>query len=147
MFSETPFQRRALMQRIGRKNTLPELALRRLLRKLGVGYRLHADDLPGRPDVVFRTRKKAIFVHGCFWHGHPACPKSTPTKTNTGYWRSKIERNRRRDAAAIKALNALGWRTLTIWECQLKKPAAVSMKLEGFLGMLPTARMRSARAA
>ncbi|MCE4363556.1 very short patch repair endonuclease [Xanthomonas hortorum] len=116
------------MSRIGSKNTKPELALRSLLHGLGFRFRLHRRDLPGTPDVVLPGRKTAIFVHGCFWHGH-ACKRNKMPKSRVEYWGSKIEANRQRDAKKRKLLRALGWHVLTVWECELKDPSKLSDKL------------------
>ena len=109
------------MRRIRGKNTGPELAVRGLLRALGfTGYRLHRKDLPGRPDVAFVGRRKAILIHGCFWHGHDCKVGRREPKSNRDYWLPKIERNRRRDAAHQVELARLGWSVLTVWECELR---------------------------
>ena len=117
------------MRRVGSADTTPERAVRRLLTALGLRYRLQRKDLPGRPDIVFPGRRTALFVHGCFWHGHD-CPRGARApKTNADYWRAKIARNRARDGDTTEALMALGWRVLTVWECELKDPDAVSARL------------------
>ena len=122
------------MRRVKSRDTGPELVVRRLLRELGrTGYRLDRRDLPGRPDIAFIGRKRAIFVHGCFWHGHDCKRGARAPKTNVAYWRGKIARNQARDAAAGDALDALGWTRLIIWECELKDPATVSARLADFL--------------
>lgn len=108
------------MRRVRGRDTGPELAVRRALRAMGVGYRLGGWDLPGRPDVVMPGRRLAIFVHGCFWHGHH-CPRGARTpQSNADYWIAKIERNRARDVRVADHLRALGWRAEVIWECELK---------------------------
>jgi len=108
------------MRRIRSRNTAPELIVRQTLRALGyAGYRLHRRDLPGTPDVVFIGRKKAIFVNGCFWHGHGCHEGLRKPKSNADYWLPKIERNRRRDEAAIAQLHSQGWSVLVLWECEL----------------------------
>jgi DNA mismatch endonuclease (patch repair protein) len=111
------------MARVRGRDTGPELTVRRALRAEGLtGYRLHRGDLPGRPDVAFLGRRAAIFVHGCFWHGHD-CPRGARApKANAAFWAAKIARNRERDAAAFAALAAAGWRVLTVWECGLGDP-------------------------
>lgn len=110
------------MKAIKSRNTKPELMLRALLRRLGFpGYRLHRKDLPGKPDVAYIGRKKAIFVHGCFWHGHPCKNGYHLPQTNPGYWGPKIERNMTRDKEHIAKLEALGWSVLIVWECELNK--------------------------
>ncbi len=108
------------MRRVRGRDTGPELTVRRALRCLGLGYRLDGSALPGRPDVVMKGRRLAVFVHGCFWHGHD-CPRGARTpKTNTPYWTGKIARNRARDAAAVTALESMGWRAVIVWECELR---------------------------
>ncbi|WP_292228475.1 DNA mismatch endonuclease Vsr [Brevundimonas sp.] len=116
----SPEKRSAVMRRIKGRDTAPELAVRRILRAAGIGYRLGGCGLPGRPDVVMKGRRTAIFVHGCFWHGHDCARGARQPKTNADYWIAKINRNRARDAAARTALEADGWRVVTVWECQMK---------------------------
>ncbi|MCV3766446.1 very short patch repair endonuclease [Rhizobium sp. TRM95796] len=132
--SETPEQRSAVMRRVKSKHTAPELKLRKLLTGLGYRYRLHRADLPGKPDLVFPGRRKLIFVHGCFWHGHDCARGARAPKTNAEYWSQKIARNRARDAAHQTALAETGWRVLTVWECEMKDDAALKERLEDFLG-------------
>jgi len=122
------------MRRIKSKNTSPELQVRQVLRRLGwTGYRLHRKDLPGRPDIAFLGRKKAILVHGCFWHGH-TCKEGVRTpRTNQDYWLPKIARNRSRDELKEKELTELGWNVLTIWECELKPSETLSERLQEFM--------------
>lgn len=128
----TSEQRSAIMRRVRREGTEPELAVRRMLHRMGYRFRLHAKELAGSPDVVFRPRKAVIFVHGCFWHGHD-CRWRRPVKSNSEYWAAKIERNQRRDAAALKALAALGWRSLVVWECEVKHAEVLAERLQTFL--------------
>ena len=118
----TPEQRSAVMRRVKGRDTAPELKVRRMLRAAGIGYRLGGCGLPGRPDVVMKGRRLAVFVHGCFWHGHD-CPRGArKPQANADYWRNKIERNRARDARVEAALTDAGWRVLTVWECALREP-------------------------
>ena len=119
----TPEKRSAVMRRVKGKDTSPELKVRRLLRKLGVGYRLHRADLPGRPDIAMPGRKLALFVHGCFWHGHDCARGARVPKANRDYWVAKLARNRARDAWSRTALEAAGWRVEILWECELKDVA------------------------
>ena len=113
-------ERSATMRAVKSRDTGPELVVRKLLSKMAPGYRLCRADLPGKPDIAYGKRKLAIFVHGCFWHGHD-CPRGARMpKTNRPYWQGKIARNRARDAAHLEALAALGWCALTIHECELK---------------------------
>jgi DNA mismatch endonuclease, patch repair protein len=129
----TPEQRSACMAAVRDRDTTPEMFVRRLVHRLGYRYALHKKDLPGSPDLALVSRRAAIFVHGCFWHGH-GCPrgKRVPA-TNREYWTAKIQRNRKRDGLATRALRALGWRTFTIWECELKDSEKLSVKLEKFI--------------
>lgn len=115
----TPDQRRHNMSHIRGRNTKPELILRGMLYAMGYRYRLHVRDLPGTPDIVFPGRRKVIFVHGCFWHGHEDCRFAAKPATNAQFWRQKIESAKTRDAIAIDALTQQGWLTLVIWECEL----------------------------
>lgn len=126
--------RRRVMQAIKASDTKPEVIIRRIVRSLGFpGYRLHRKDIPGKPDIAFIGRRLAIFVHGCFWHGH-SCPRGRRVpKTNIAYWRQKIEGNKARDKAHGKELSKLGWRSLIIWECELRDLEAVRRKLLRFL--------------
>lgn len=122
------------MRRIRSKNTGPELVVRRGLRELGyVGYRLHRRDLPGKPDVVFIGRRKALLVHGCFWHGHSCKEGSRCPKTNIDYWRRKIGGNQRRDSMHVQMLIDSGWSVLTVWECETSDTRSLLMKLNEFM--------------
>ena len=116
----TPEKRSAVMRRVKSRDTAPELAVRRILRAAGIGYRLGGAGLPGRPDVVMKGRRVAVFAHGCFWHGHDCARGARRPKANAGYWAAKIERNRARDAAGEAALRERGWRVVTVWECTLR---------------------------
>ena len=126
-------KRSAIMRAVKSKNTSAELAVRALLREFAPGYRLHRRDVPGVPDIVYLGRKKAIFVHGCFWHGHDCSRGARVPKSNRLYWRDKITRNRDRDAKQEAALSSLGWRRLVVWECELKAKERLSQKLRCFL--------------
>jgi DNA mismatch endonuclease (patch repair protein) len=108
------------MSRIRAKDTKPEMLVRRYLHSRGFRYRLNVRRLPGTPDIVLRKYKTAIFIHGCFWHGHEGCRLYVPPKSNTHYWTEKIARNIERDTIACAKLHQLGWHTVVIWECQLK---------------------------
>ena len=128
-----PEKRSAVMRRVKAKDTSPELKVRRLLTALGVRYRLHRKDLPGKPDIVMAGRKLAIFVHGCFWHGHDCARGARVPKANRDYWLGKVSRNRERDVANRAALEAAGWRVETLWECEMKDEAALRERLAGLL--------------
>lgn len=110
----------------------PEMQLRRMLHAAGYRYALHRADLPGKPDLVFASRKKTIFVHGCFWHRH-GCRFTTTPKTHGEFWESKFAANRARDRRTLRALSTLGWKSLVVWQCQLKRPAKVLMRVQRFL--------------
>jgi DNA mismatch endonuclease, patch repair protein len=126
-------RRSALMARVRAKHTRTELVVRRLVYALGYRYRLHAADLPGKPDIVFRSRKKVIFVHGCFWHGHDGCAR--PPVSRPDYWLPKLARNRARDAAAQEALKERGWSVAVVWQCELRNdPALLAARLTKYLG-------------
>ena len=120
------------MQAVGTKDTGPEMIVRRLLYAHGYRYRLHPKDLPGRPDVVFRSRKRAIFVHGCFWHGH-GCKKGKAPKSRLEYWGPKLDRNRARDASNVAALEGHGWKVLTVWQCETRDLDSLAGRLMKFV--------------
>ena len=128
-----PEKRSAVMRRVKGRNTTPEMTVRRALTRLGARYRLHRKDLPGNPDIVMPGRKLALFVHGCFWHGHDCARGSRVPKQNRDYWVAKVGRNVARDARSAEALAALGWRVETIWECDLKDAAALEERLRELL--------------
>ena len=123
-------KRSAVMRRVGGAGTGPERKVRKLLTRLGLRYRLNRKDLPGKPDIVAPGRRIAIFVHGCFWHGHD-CPRGARVpKTHDDYWRAKISRNRARDQTVLAELERLGWRTVVIWECELRAEATLVERLQ-----------------
>lgn len=124
------------MQRVKSKNTSPELTIRSLLRGMGEsGYRLHRTDIPGKPDVAWIGRRLALFIHGCFWHGH-SCPRGARIpKTHRAYWQTKIKRNSKRDAKHHAALRASGWRVLILWECKLDNKKMTLQKISRFLDL------------
>jgi DNA mismatch endonuclease (patch repair protein) len=128
-----PEKRSAVMRRVKGRNTAPEMTVRRALTKLGARYRLHRKDLPGNPDIVLPGRKLAIFVHGCFWHGHDCARGARVPKQNREYWVAKVGRNVARDERGREALAALGWRVETIWECELKDAATLDARLAALL--------------
>ena len=121
--------RSAVMRAVKSRGTGPELAVRALLRPIAPGYRLHRADLPGKPDVAYGRRRLAIFVHGCFWHGHDCARGARMPKTNAAYWQAKIARNRAREVETLAAYADLGWRALVIYECELKDKTALSERL------------------
>ena len=128
----SPKKRSAIMARVKTKNTGPELVARKMLHRLGYRYRLHWTDLPGSPDIVFPRPKLAIFVNGCFWHGH-ACRYGRLPKSKLRYWRSKIEANRTRDVSKHRELRKQGWDFLVVWQCELKNPEGALKKMVKFL--------------
>jgi DNA mismatch endonuclease, patch repair protein len=130
----SPERRSNNMRNIRGKDTTPELAVRKLCRELGFsGYRIHRKELPGKPDLVWLGRKLAIFVHGCFWHGHD-CPEGLrKPKSNRSYWIPKIEGNQQRDAENVSRLRESGWDVLVIWECETTEQGLLSGKLAEFL--------------
>lgn len=128
----TKAERSARMSRIRNADTKPEMIVRRLVHAMGYRYSLHARDVPGNPDLVFRPRKKIIFVHGCFWHQH-GCRRYRQPRTNRAFWEPKLTRNRARDAEVRKMLREQGWRIMTVWECQLKNAGRLASRLKRFL--------------
>ena len=132
-----PEKRSAVMRRVKGKDTAPELKVRRALTALGARYRLNRKDLPGSPDIVMPGRRLAVFVHGCFWHGHD-CPRGARVpKANREYWTAKVARNAARDQRAAQALADQGWRVETIWECELKDDGALAERLGRLLAPSP----------
>ena len=125
----TAAERSAVMRKVSGKNSSAEMRVRRLLTRMGLRYRLHRKDLPGSPDVVFPGRKMALFVHGCFWHGHDCRRGARAPKANAEYWTAKIARNVARDARNLDGLAERGWRPVVVWECELKDEAALQARL------------------
>lgn len=125
-------QRSALMRSVKQRNTKPEMIVRRLLHARGWRYRLNRKSLPGSPDIVFPSRRKAIFVHGCFWHGH-SCKKGKLPSSNLEYWSAKIDQNRKRDTRVETELLEEGWRSFVVWQCDLDNRDAIVLKIEEFL--------------
>ena len=121
------------MSRVRATDTKPEMTVRRLVHGMGFRYRLHAGDLPGRPDLVFSARGKIIFVHGCFWHRHGTCKNTRWPKSRLDFWKPKLETNRARDLATQRVLRRLGWKVLVVWECQLKNLDKTAEKIKRFL--------------
>ncbi|WP_075643312.1 very short patch repair endonuclease [Caballeronia sordidicola] len=122
-----------LMSRVKSKDTTPELVVRSLLFAMGFRYRLHDPRLPGRPDIVFGRKRKVIFVHGCFWHGHRGCRYGRLPKTRVDFWGGKIERNRERDLVNLQKLDEASWQALTVWQCELKDLDGLADRLYEFL--------------
>lgn len=130
----SPTDRSARMRLVKSKDTHPELVVRKLCRDLSHrGYRLHRKDLPGKPDIAFVGRKVAVFVHGCFWHGHDCSGHVRQPKSKQDYWLPKIERNRARDAENLANLLENGWKVLVVWECETKKLDELTSKISRFL--------------
>lgn len=113
-----------VMSRIRSVDTKPERQLRRMLHARGFRFRLHRDDLPGKPDIVLPKYRTLIYVHGCFWHGH-RCQARRQPQSNAEYWRRKLERNKKRDQRNARTCRRLGWKRIVVWECQLRKPGPV----------------------
>ncbi len=126
-------RRSANMARIRSKDTKPEMLIRRMLHGLGYRYRLHRRDLPGAPDLVFPSRKKVIFVHGCFWHQHKGCFDGRMPKSRTDYWQPKLLRNVERDRCNISKLRRSGWEVMKLWECDVLKDESLQERLIDFL--------------
>jgi DNA mismatch endonuclease (patch repair protein) len=130
----TKAQRSFNMSRIRSKNTTPELFVRRLVHGLGYRYRLHGKKLPGKPDLVFASRAKVIFVHGCYWHMHRCRWGSVTPKTNAEFWQTKRQSNVARDRRNLRQLEEEGWDVLVVWECDVREAARLTKKLQRFLG-------------
>ena len=139
-----PQRRSQIMARIGSRDTQPEVTVRRIVHRLGFRFRLHARNLPGRPDLVLKRHRTVIFVHGCFWHRHTGCANNTMPKTRVKFWAAKFDGNVSRDATNIAALRAAGWRVITIWECETERSGVIERRLLKELGR-PSSAARSAR--
>lgn len=127
-----PERRSFIMSQVGQRDTKPELKLRRALHRLGYRYTLHRRNLPGRPDIVFPFRRKVIFVHGCFWHGHD-CRWGRLPKSRPEYWAPKIEANRERDNRVLTELHNIGWDSMVVWQCELRDLDTTVHRVEGYL--------------
>lgn len=125
--------RSGVMRKVKSVNTGAELAVRRLIHRAGYRFRMHASDLPGRPDLVFRSRRKVVLVHGCFWHQHHNCERAAKPTSNTAYWDAKLARNVIRDTSVLEALANLGWCAMVVWECEIKDQDVLLQKLIEFL--------------
>ncbi len=128
----TPAVRSKIMSSVAQKNTGPEMYVRRLIHRMGYRYALHRRDLPGRPDLVFAPRRKIVFVHGCFWHGH-TCRKGRLPTSRADYWAERIGKNQARDASNISDLEADGWDVCIVWECEISDPDSLRRRLVHFL--------------
>lgn len=117
------------MSRIRGKNTGPEVLLRKLLHRAGYRFRLHAPGLPGKPDIVLKRYRTAIFVHGCFWHRHPGCPGATTPKSRRAFWLEKFDATVKRDRRKTEELEALGWKVVTVWECELSSDPVRALRI------------------
>jgi DNA mismatch endonuclease, patch repair protein len=124
--------RSEIMRAVKSRDTKPEMIVRRLVHRLGYRYRLHRQDLPGKPDLTFPGRRKVVFMHGCFWHGHDCARGARVPKNNRDYWTAKIARNQARDANECERLRAMGWSVLTVWECEIKD-LGLESRLRAFL--------------
>ena len=144
--NRSPASRSALMARIKTKNTAPELTVRRLIFSMGYRFRLHRSDLPGKPDIVLPGRRKAIFVHGCFWHAH-GCKIGRSPKSNLNFWEPKLKRNAERDRRNTRTLHRQGWSVLTIWQCETRDNSALKTKLRSFLETGKNSRSTMRRSA
>jgi DNA mismatch endonuclease (patch repair protein) len=128
-----PETRRRMLS-VRRRDTAPELRVRRVLHAMGCRFRLHRKDLPGTPDIVLPRHRKIVLVHGCFWHGHKECKRGTRRPmNNASMWAAKIEGNRKRDQRNLDALSALGWDVLVVWECEVRDPPRIEARLRAFV--------------
>ncbi len=129
----TSEQRSRTMRAVKGKDTGTEMRVRRMVHGMGYRYRLHRKDLPGKPDLVFGSRRKVIFVHGCFWHGHACKRGDRMPKENRRYWTKKIARNKERDWEHVSALKVNGWKVLVIWECETKDTERLEQRIQAYL--------------
>ena len=129
----SPKERSERMARVRSKDTEPEMAVRRLVHGMGYRYRLHGRRLPGRPDMVFASRKKVIFVHGCFWHRHADCRLARLPKSKLDFWLPKLERNRERDREVQEELRRRDWAVLVVWECEVSDLESLALRIDMFL--------------
>lgn len=131
------------MARVRSEDTAPELAVRRALWAAGLHYRLHVKEITGTPDIVFQSRRVAVFVHGCFWHGHEGCPRHRVPKTNRDYWEAKIARNQRRDAVVRSTLEGAGWAVMVVWECEISNAIRLKELIKSIARRPPSRRAGS----
>jgi len=130
-----PEKRSQMMAAVRSKDTKPEMAVRRLVHSMGFRYRLHQASLPGKPDLVFASRRKIILVHGCFWHRHRGCRYTTTPKTRTAFWNQKFCANMERDRLTLRTLKRMGWSVKTVWQCELKNQPKLAKVLNEFLSI------------
>jgi len=130
----TPVERSRRMALVTSKNTQPERAVRKILRSLGYRYQIHSAGIPGTPDIVLASFRKAIFVHGCFWHRHRGCPRTRTPRTRLAFWKRKFQQNVDRDRTTLLRLKWDGWNTLVVWECVSEQPERLRLRLLRFLG-------------
>lgn len=128
-----PIRRSQIMSKVRSFNTKPEMIVRRTAHKMGFRYRLHCKDVPGKPDLVFRSRRKVIFVHGCFWHRHEGCPNTRTPKSRIDYWEEKFLKNQERDQRIYHELDSTNWKYKIIWECETKNIDKLKKDLQSFL--------------
>ncbi|MES2862009.1 MAG: very short patch repair endonuclease [Pseudomonadota bacterium] len=143
----TPEKRSAVMRAVKGRDTAPEIAVRRMMSAAGIGYRLGGCGLPGKPDLVMKGRRVAVFVHGCFWHGHDCARGSRRPKANADYWSAKLARNVARDREVVARLTADGWRIVTVWECDLKALDVASRLVAEVTGQAATVSASSSTAS
>jgi DNA mismatch endonuclease, patch repair protein len=140
--SITPGARSRIMRAITRKDTRPEIAVRRLVHDMGYRFRLHVRSLPGTPDIVMPGRRAVIFVHGCFWHQHPGCKKARIPTVRQDYWEPKFHRNADRDARTTRSLQERGWTVIVVWECELSDLDSLSARLGSLIPRHPRSSER-----
>ena len=126
-------QRSNVMRSVRSENTRPEVIVRQIVHALGYRFRLHRQDLPGKPDIVLPKHRKIILVHGCFWHQHPGCKDADRPQSNTEYWNRKLDRNVQRDQEHMAVLTASSWQVLIVWTCETRNKDQLQQKLEAFL--------------
>lgn len=131
----TKAKRHEIMSRVRSSDTAPEIRVRAIIHRLGLRFRLHCKELPGKPDIVLPRHRKIVFVHGCFWHGHPNCKRATVPSTNTDFWASKIDANKQRDRRVVHALRRLGWSVLIVWQCEIAHADKLERKIRRFFNL------------
>lgn len=141
MDTRTPDQRSRIMRSVRTFDTGPELVVRKIVHSLGLRFRVHGKGLPGKPDLVLRRHAAVVFVNGCFWHGH-GCARGRLPKSRLHFWTKKVARNRERDASCARALKKGGWRVLTVWQCETKKPGALRRRIARFFRVRAVDRER-----